>query len=305
MEVRMPRYLMCGMKIESDVALADARLVDADDSDTDINVRATSPLEAPAGATIRHPNWCFDDDGLWLDIPTVARLRIAAGGSIEVDPSPQITAESWAPLVTGTALGILLQMRGEIALHASCVVIDGRAIVLCGRAGAGKSVLAAALARRGHAILCDDLCRLLIERGRGVLAMREGPYVKLWPSAAGELGYDKGQPIRPPIGKSRFDCRSLEDPVPVAAIYEMHNAPRPYTRAIEAVSGLAAIGAMSRLTYRPSLIDTLPNGPQRQFGSAVALLQRVPLFDLPYSKTWAPLPDLAASLEAHVDQIPS
>jgi hypothetical protein len=194
MEGRMHRYVMCGMRIGSDIALADARPFAADDRDNDVNVRTTSPLEAPTCATVRHPNWCLGDDGLWVDIPAVARLRIAAGGSIEVDPSPQITAESWAPFVTGTALGILLQMRGEIALHASCVAIDGRAIVLCGQAGTGKSVLAAALARRGHIVLCDDLCRLMIDPKRGVLAMPEGPYVRLWPKVASRSGLPSENP---------------------------------------------------------------------------------------------------------------
>jgi hypothetical protein len=65
------------------------------------------------------------------------------------------------------------------------------------------------------------------------------------------------------------------------------------------------MGAVSRLNYRPFLINILPYGPQRQFGNAAALLQRVPLFDLPYSKAWATLPNLATDLEAHVEQMPS
>jgi hypothetical protein len=144
----------------------------------------------------------------------------------------------------------------------------------------------------------------MIDPKRGVLAMPEGPYVRLWPSAAGTLGYDSGQPIRPPVGKSRFACHSMGEPLAVAAIYEMRKAPRPDVCTIEAISGVAAMGALSRLAYRPSLIDALPGAAPRQFANAAALLRHVPLFGLPYPKVWGPMPEFTAHLEAHVEQIP-
>jgi serine kinase of HPr protein (carbohydrate metabolism regulator) len=41
-------------------------------------------------------------------------------------------------------------------LHASCVVIGGRAVLLAGRSGSGKSDLALRLIDRGAQLLCDD-----------------------------------------------------------------------------------------------------------------------------------------------------
>ena len=41
-------------------------------------------------------------------------------------------------------------------LHASCVAIDGRAVLICGPSGSGKSDLALRLLDRGFALVSDD-----------------------------------------------------------------------------------------------------------------------------------------------------
>lgn len=49
-------------------------------------------------------------------------------------------------------------------LHASCAALNGRAVLLCGNAGAGKTSLAYACARNGWAYLSDDATHIV--RGR-------------------------------------------------------------------------------------------------------------------------------------------
>jgi hypothetical protein len=61
-----------------------------------------------------------------------------------------------APVVFGNILACLGLQHGKLPLHAAAVAIDGRAILLLGRAGAGKSALAAALARAGMSVLADE-----------------------------------------------------------------------------------------------------------------------------------------------------
>ena len=45
----------------------------------------------------------------------------------------------------GSAVAALLALRGSVPLHGSAVEVDGRAILICGDGGDGKSTLAAAL----------------------------------------------------------------------------------------------------------------------------------------------------------------
>lgn len=48
-------------------------------------------------------------------------------------------------------------------LHATAVAIDGQAVLLCGRSGAGKSDLALRLIDRGAMLLGDDYVELAVE----------------------------------------------------------------------------------------------------------------------------------------------
>lgn len=50
-------------------------------------------------------------------------------------------------------------------IHASCVAIDGRAVLLAGRSGRGKSDLALRLIDRGARLVSDDYTELTGENG--------------------------------------------------------------------------------------------------------------------------------------------
>ena len=54
-------------------------------------------------------------------------------------------------------LGILLENFGYYRLHASCVDIGGRAVLISGLSGSGKSTSAFALASNGGSIVSDDI----------------------------------------------------------------------------------------------------------------------------------------------------
>jgi hypothetical protein len=59
----------------------------------------------------------------------------------------------------------LLESLHVVALHAACVALDGRGVLLAGDSGAGKSSLAYACARRGWTYTTDDASSL-VRRGR-------------------------------------------------------------------------------------------------------------------------------------------
>ena len=61
-------------------------------------------------------------------------------------------------------------------LHASCVAIDGRGVLLTGASGAGKSDLALRLIDRGASLVGDD--GLVIEARDGRLHARPGPNIE-------------------------------------------------------------------------------------------------------------------------------
>ncbi|MFV0513281.1 MAG: HPr kinase/phosphorylase [Jhaorihella sp.] len=51
-------------------------------------------------------------------------------------------------------------------VHASCVALDGRALLIAGASGSGKSALALALMGLGAALVADDRVQLVCRNGR-------------------------------------------------------------------------------------------------------------------------------------------
>ena len=56
-------------------------------------------------------------------------------------------------------------MPGELVLHASSVMIEGRVLLLAGQSGRGKSDLALRLIDRGAQLVSDDYTELVARNG--------------------------------------------------------------------------------------------------------------------------------------------
>jgi hypothetical protein len=86
-------------------------------------------------------------------------------------------------------------------VHASCVALEGRAVLLCGDAGAGKTSLAYACARRGWTYLSDDATHLV--RGRSDRAVVGRPFRIRFRESARLLfpELNRFMPARRPNGK--------------------------------------------------------------------------------------------------------
>ena len=113
--------------------------------------------------------------------------------------------EDAASYLLGPVLGLVLRLRGITCLHASAVEIHGRAVIFPGEEGAGKSTTAAALARRGHSVLSDDVVALA-ERDGIFFVLPAYPYISLWEDSVKMLyGAEDALPAFSP----NFDKRML------------------------------------------------------------------------------------------------
>ena len=55
---------------------------------------------------------------------------------------------------------------GPVTLHASCVALEERGLLLCGPSGSGKSALALELMARGAALVADDRVGIRVRQAR-------------------------------------------------------------------------------------------------------------------------------------------
>ncbi len=156
-----------------------------------------------------------------IDLVGPARLEVADGSFVTLDVTPEVEASgdvAW--IVQGWAVATAMLQRGHLVVHASAVDIDGSAVLVAGRSGAGKSTTALGLRARGHRLLVDDVCTIVDIDGRPHVQ----PYlrgVNLTPVAAAGLGiaYADLSALSAGRGKASFVADDPgPDPVPVTAV---------------------------------------------------------------------------------------
>ena len=128
-----------------------------------------------------------DDGGFRFRYPDGVEFRIdRLGREVRARWPSTSTLDDVALYLTGPVFGFLLRLRGVVALHASVVAIDDRAVAFVGPAGAGKSTTAAAFAMRGYPVLTEDVAALFEERD-GFSIGPGYPHIGLWPDSVAML----------------------------------------------------------------------------------------------------------------------
>jgi hypothetical protein len=197
-------------------------------------------------------------------------LRYADATEFVVDRAGTDVWATWAGTATladtatyllGPVLGLVLRLHGVVCLHASAVAVDGRAVALFGLAGAGKSTLAAAFARRGDAVLADDIAALEPD-GAGFRVRPAYPQLRLWPDSVRQLyGDERALPRLTPTWEKRgLDLtgpgyRFAPEPLPLAAIYILGERRAVDAPRVEELPEAGRLVTLAQNTYVNYLLD--------------------------------------------------
>ncbi|HXN27027.1 MAG TPA: hypothetical protein VN902_07905 [Candidatus Acidoferrales bacterium] len=195
----------------------------------------------------------FDGSQFWLD---------REGTEVWATWPANLTLEDAATYLLGPVLGLLLRLRGVTCLHASAVAFGENAVAFVGSEGAGKSTTAAALARRGHAILSDDVVALA-ERNGSFFIHPAYPYLCLWPESVESL-YGSAEALPQFSANYEKRCLSLgkqelqfaQQALPLAAIYilgERRGDPAPLA---EDLTPQRAFLALVANTFATNTLDS-------------------------------------------------
>lgn len=114
------------------------------------------------------------------------------------------------------AIYLMIDALYLFPVHAACVALDGRAVVLCGDSGAGKTSLAYACARRGWTYLSDDATHIV--RARPDWAVVGRPLRIRFRESARQLFPELNEftPERRPNGKLDIEVETSLLGIPIA-----------------------------------------------------------------------------------------
>ena len=252
------RHAGCGLVLESDIELPGLVPVEEQSDRQSIVVRqADLPESLGDGIKKQGPNWERSADAFLLRIPGLARFRIRDADAIDYQPEGDTPREELTAFLTGSVLGILLHLRGSVVLHASAVIVDGQAMLFCGRSGAGKSTLAAAFGERGYAMMSDDLCPLSPGDDGRLWVEADGREHKLWQRSLAGLNLmdRKGEEVRHQINKFFVAPQSRQRAAaPVGGLYELVEQRAGEEPGIESLSIPDASLLVRRNAFRPRIM---------------------------------------------------
>ncbi len=244
-------YSAFGMTIASEIPLIE---LPAGRGTPDVIV-STGSLPAsvpePEGWSI-HPS--LGEVSGWA--PAAGAFRVTGGRDIVVDPVPDVDARALRMAIVGPLLGVVLAQRGAFVLHASTVVIDGRAVAFAGPSGRGKSTLSGALTRAGHLLVAEDMT-VIDTAGAWPVVQPGFPRLKLWPDAATMLDHDvETLPLLHPQREKRSLALDAfhPDPIRLARCYLLEDGDEEAIAIPPATEGLLAL---IRCTYQAPWLSEL------------------------------------------------
>jgi hypothetical protein len=234
------------------------------------------------------------------------RFAVARDGHEVLGDWPDdYSLEDAATYLVGPILGFVLRLRGVIPLHASAVVIEGRAIAFLGGARAGKSTTAAAFAKLGYPVLSEDVLALL-EQQDSFWVQPGYPRINLWPASVKALyGDEDALPVVTPAWGKRFfaldqrDAIFQREPLPLAAIYllGLRGATSPVP-VIEPLQGTIGLMNLVENTYVNYILDSAMRS--HEFDVLGRLVCRVPVLSVYPSADPAHLPALCQGIAEDV-----
>ena len=294
-------YRACGLSLASDAPIPGLCPIDADiKADVTISMcghtRSVDRTWEPVSVWFESPE--LDASGrheMRIDV-SQSGYRLAycddttflidwTGDRVSVHWSAPLNDADAASYLSGSVLAFVLRLRGSVPLHASAVVIDGRAVLFVGDSWAGKSSTAAAFSILGFPVLSDDIVR--IDVGDGDLAAYPShPRLNVWPDSAATLfGAPDALPVHSETyGKHYLDLLAAgypfqDAPVPVETIYVLkERSAHPEPPAIRLMPPRAALMALVGQTYGNCLLDRPMRA--REFDVLCRLVERVPVREL-------------------------
>ncbi|MGB0652397.1 MAG: hypothetical protein ACPGQL_04280 [Thermoplasmatota archaeon] len=297
-------YGVFGLRVASDLSLP-LRPAEAGTGPADVTIEAAE-LPAWTQWDQEGPCWQARDGTLRFWLPDEFVMEVAAGGThIRYHLEDGVSVDHLRPFILGSGLGVVLMQRGVLPLHAAAVVKDGRALLLAGISGAGKSTTTWRLTQEGFASMADDVVALDVGSD-GVTARPGMPFARLWDDAVERLQARDAasQRVRPDMEKFLApyeEAQRHDEEVPVAGIVIL--APHGHGEvALEQAQGLASFRQLRAHCYRRRLGEGLGLAPM-QFQQIQALLTQVPVHVLRRPRDGDSLDDVVAALGAHFDAL--
>lgn len=183
-------YLVYGLIVQSEIPLPELVVYDIVDGRTpDVTISFGELPKNIINELKKGKDHCFEKEEIWFSIKDTATYYIKNTNCIQVEIFPKANLQNVKTFLLGSAFGMLLIKRNNIAIHGGAVVINEKGIIVTGDSGAGKSTLTAALREKGYNFLADDVSVIGEDEKNNLMVMPGYPQQKLCGDAIDKFKY--------------------------------------------------------------------------------------------------------------------
>jgi len=252
----MTLHTAFGLEIESELSLP--WLLPGSGRPSDVSIRYGSVPTALTDPLGDGGYFQANRDVFLFKVRDVARYLVVKGREIWIDRVPDCSEDLLRTYLLGSIFGAMMHQRRLLVMHASSIRTARGAVLFVGPRGHGKSTLLAALIRRGHPMLADDVTAIDVETPSAPLAFSSFPRMRLSADSAAQLGLQVGSCPRIP-SSNKFLVpvdRFCSEPQPVHAVYalDIHEAPDIRLEPVDSLQRFAIVG---KNTYRTNFLQAL------------------------------------------------
>ena len=221
-----------------------------------------------------------------LIIPNVAKFLIEEGNKITIDTDKTAELREIELFLLGSALSVILMQRSIVPFHGSAFEKDGKAVIITGNSGAGKSSLLRYFINKGYKALSDDVCALN-EQDNKIVLTPSYPSSKIWADVLDiyNISKEEEKQVRPDIEKYKinFEEDFSEKITEVEAIYILQSN-NDIDFSIDEIKGFNKFTKLKQNLYRPKFPEAM--GKEKEtFIILNKLAQQIKLYNLFRSKS--------------------
>lgn len=194
----------------------------------------------------------------FLYVKGIAKYLVSGGREIVIETEGNAEEDAVRLFLYDTVFAAVLMQRGRLPLQGSVIVHKGKGIAFLGKSSVGKSIIAAALYKRGHKVIADTICA--VNFNKRPLVAPGYPYLMLWRRGLKilEEEFRDHKPVRKGLMKYYFPLGDFfhHQPVPLRKIYLLnsHNK-EEYT--FTPVRGSDKLFALQDYIYNESLVKAM------------------------------------------------
>lgn len=316
----MHTYRVCGLMLASNIQLPELNTATAHDPECRFRMMPPGPFPSTEIAWFhqwhiegndedeeKEPWVCFarNDDGYLLRFPSCGDFFISRDVStIRCQPLPDIPEVTIRHLLLDQVIPLVLSRKGRVVLHSSAVSTERGVIAFAGKSGRGKSTMALAFAKEGHALVTDDCLALRNENGKWMV-LPSYPGVRLWETTAEELAPRNASTADVAHYTSKRRIIDIEGiqfsarPQPLRALYVLAEE-RPEIW-IEKLAASRGFMAWAEFAYNLDIVHA--DFLRGHFESVGKLATEIPVFALHYPREFTMLPAVRAAILNHLEEV--